>query len=188
MTNLKLVSRSLNRHCHSNQFLLDIRELSPDNRTKFQWHSPDGTANTYRGTARGLLDTQHSKYKYRPSGHPVSLGGARQWTDWTLRGRLVSTSAAANVILQNLVCTILTWTQCRNTKTLKTRSRQQTGWTMPPPKHAHMCPNQPTTRFMAIIQVNLHQLAASAVKNWRILLVQSFTAHMPLLMATGCSD
>jgi len=51
-----------------------------------------------------------------------------------------------------------------------------------------MCPNQPTTRFMAIIQVNLHQLAAPAVKNWRILLVQSFTAHMPLLMATGCSD
>jgi len=28
-------------------------------------------------------------------------------------------------------------------------------------------------------------LQAMRVKNWRILLVQSFTAHMPLLMATS---
>jgi len=40
--------------------------------------------------------------------------------------------------------------------------------------------------FRAIIQVNLHQ-PAPPVKNWRILLVQSFTASacMPLLMATS---
>jgi len=37
---------------------------------------------------------------------------------------------------------------------------------------------------MAIIQVNLH-LPAPPAKNWRILLVRSFTAHMPLLMATS---
>jgi len=37
---------------------------------------------------------------------------------------------------------------------------------------------------MAIIQVNLHQ-PAPPVKNWRILLVQTFTAHMPLLTATS---
>ena len=43
---------------------------------------------------------------------------------------------------------------------------------------------QPTTRFTAIIQVNLN-LLAPPVKNWRILLVQSFTARMPLLMATS---
>jgi len=36
--------------------------------------------------------------------------------------------------------------------------------------------------FTAILQVNLHQ-PAPPVKNWRILLVQSFTVHMPLLMA-----
>jgi len=43
---------------------------------------------------------------------------------------------------------------------------------------------QPTTHFMAIIQVNLRYLAAR-VKNWIILLVQSFTAHMPLLTAAS---
>jgi len=35
---------------------------------------------------------------------------------------------------------------------------------------------------MAIMQYNLH-LPASAVKNWRILLAQSFTAHVLLLRA-----
>jgi len=45
--------------------------------------------------------------------------------------------------------------------------------------------NQPTNhRFTATIQVNLHQLAPP-VKNSRILLVQSFTARMPLLTATS---
>ena len=39
-------------------------------------------------------------------------------------------------------------------------------------------------RFTAIIQVNMHQ-PAPPVKNWRILLVRSFTAHMPLLTATS---
>jgi len=39
-------------------------------------------------------------------------------------------------------------------------------------------------RFTAIIQANLRQ-PAPPVKNWRILLVQSFTARMPLLMATS---
>jgi len=41
-------------------------------------------------------------------------------------------------------------------------------------------------RFTAIIQVNLRQLAPP-VMNWRILLVQSFTAGacMPLLAATS---
>jgi len=39
-------------------------------------------------------------------------------------------------------------------------------------------------RFMAIIQVNLRQ-TAPPVKNWKILLVQSFTARMPLLMTTS---
>jgi len=38
--------------------------------------------------------------------------------------------------------------------------------------------------FMAIIEVNL-LYQAPPVKNWMILLVQSFTAHMPLLMATS---
>jgi len=38
--------------------------------------------------------------------------------------------------------------------------------------------------FAAIIQVNL-RWPAPPVKNWRILLVQSFTAHMSLLMATS---
>ena len=37
---------------------------------------------------------------------------------------------------------------------------------------------------MAIIQANLHWLALP-VKKWRILLVQSFTARMPLLMANS---
>jgi len=39
-------------------------------------------------------------------------------------------------------------------------------------------------RFTAIIQVNMHQ-PAPPVKNWRILLVRSFTDHMPLLTATS---
>jgi len=39
-------------------------------------------------------------------------------------------------------------------------------------------------RFMAIMQVNLCQ-PASSVNNWRILLVQTFTPHLPLLMATS---
>jgi len=39
-------------------------------------------------------------------------------------------------------------------------------------------------RFTAIIQVNL-RYPAPRVKNWRILLVQSFTARMPLLAATS---
>jgi len=39
---------------------------------------------------------------------------------------------------------------------------------------------------MAIIQVNLHYPALQ-VKNWKIWLVQSFTAHMPLLAATSAS-
>jgi len=39
-------------------------------------------------------------------------------------------------------------------------------------------------QLMAIILVNLHQPAPS-VKNWRILLVQSFTASMPLLTTTS---
>jgi len=39
-------------------------------------------------------------------------------------------------------------------------------------------------RFTAIMQDNLRQPAAP-VKSWRILLKQSFTAHMPLLTATG---
>jgi len=38
--------------------------------------------------------------------------------------------------------------------------------------------------FTAIIQVNLRS-PALPVKNWRILLVQSFTAHVPLLTATS---
>ena len=38
--------------------------------------------------------------------------------------------------------------------------------------------------FTAIIQVNLHQ-PAPPVKNWRILLVKSFTARAPLLTATS---
>jgi len=38
---------------------------------------------------------------------------------------------------------------------------------------------------MAIIQVNLRKPDAPPVKNWRILLVQSFTACMPLLTATS---
>jgi len=37
---------------------------------------------------------------------------------------------------------------------------------------------------MANIQDNLRQ-PAPPVKNWRILLEQSFTAHMPLLTATS---
>ena len=37
---------------------------------------------------------------------------------------------------------------------------------------------------MAIIQVNLHQ-PAPPVKNGKILLVQSFTARMPLMTATS---
>jgi len=47
--------------------------------------------------------------------------------------------------------------------------------------------NEPITRFTAIIQVNLHQ-PAPPVKNWGILLVQSFTACsacIPLLTATS---
>jgi len=39
-------------------------------------------------------------------------------------------------------------------------------------------------RFTSITQVNLRQLPPS-VKNWRILLVQSFTARMPLLTGTS---
>jgi len=39
-------------------------------------------------------------------------------------------------------------------------------------------------RFTSIIQVNLCQ-PAPPVKNWRILLEQSYTAYMPLLMATS---
>ena len=39
-------------------------------------------------------------------------------------------------------------------------------------------------RFTAITQVTLCYLAPT-VNNWRILLVQSFTAHMPLLTATS---
>jgi len=43
---------------------------------------------------------------------------------------------------------------------------------------------QTTTVFTAFTQVNLRQ-PAPPVTNWRILLVQSFTAHMRLLMATS---
>jgi len=39
-------------------------------------------------------------------------------------------------------------------------------------------------RSMTTIQANL-RLPAPPVNNWRILLVQSFTAHMPLLTATS---
>ena len=39
--------------------------------------------------------------------------------------------------------------------------------------------NNNNHRFTAIVQVNLRQLAPP-VKNWRILLMQSFTARMPL--------
>ena len=42
-----------------------------------------------------------------------------------------------------------------------------------------------TIRFAAIRQVNLPQPAALPVENWRILLVQSFTARMPLLTAAS---
>ena len=45
-------------------------------------------------------------------------------------------------------------------------------------------PHDERTTFTAIIQVNL-RYPAPPVKNWRILLVQSFTVHMPLLMATS---
>jgi len=41
-------------------------------------------------------------------------------------------------------------------------------------------------RFADIIQVNLRWLAPP-VKNWRILLVQSFTARIPLLTTTSAS-
>jgi len=41
-----------------------------------------------------------------------------------------------------------------------------------------------TRQQPAIIQVNIRQ-PASPVKNWRILLVQSFAARMPLLTATS---
>jgi len=54
----------------------------------------------------------------------------------------------------------------------------------PPPsccKFAHVTHPQRTTCFTAIIQVNLRYLAPPV----KILLVQSFTAHMPLLMATS---
>jgi len=37
---------------------------------------------------------------------------------------------------------------------------------------------------MAILHVSLH-LLVPPVKNWRILLVQNFAAHMPLLTATS---
>ena len=43
-----------------------------------------------------------------------------------------------------------------------------------------------TQQSATILQVNLHYPAPS-VKNWRTLLVQSFTAHMPLLTATSAS-
>jgi len=41
-----------------------------------------------------------------------------------------------------------------------------------------------TYTHTSIIQVNLYQMA-STFKSWRILLERSFTAHMPLLMATS---
>ena len=44
--------------------------------------------------------------------------------------------------------------------------------------------NNSNHRFTAIIQVSVHYLAPP-VKNSRILLLQSFTAHMPLLVATS---
>ena len=44
--------------------------------------------------------------------------------------------------------------------------------------------NNSNHHFMAIIQINLHY-TSPPVKNWMILLVQSFTARMPLLMATA---
>ena len=44
--------------------------------------------------------------------------------------------------------------------------------------------SNPITHFMAIIQVNL-RWSVHLVKNWRILSMQSFTARMPLLMATS---
>ena len=55
-----------------------------------------------------------------------------------------------------------------------------------PVPDVHKCKKEPPTnhRFTAIIQVNLRQ-PAPPVKNWRILLVQSFTASMPLLTATS---
>jgi len=40
-------------------------------------------------------------------------------------------------------------------------------------------------RFAAMIQVNLCKPNAPPVNNWRILLVQSFAARMPLLTATS---
>ena len=42
-------------------------------------------------------------------------------------------------------------------------------------------------RFTAIVQVNL-SYPAPPVKNWRIFLVQSFTARMPLLSATSAFE
>ena len=46
------------------------------------------------------------------------------------------------------------------------------------------CCDHPTNHFTAIIQFNL-RWQAPPVKNGRILLVQSCTAHMPLLAATS---
>ena len=43
---------------------------------------------------------------------------------------------------------------------------------------------QSSTGYLYLLQVNL-LYSAPPVKNWRILLVQSFTAHMPLLTATS---
>jgi len=48
--------------------------------------------------------------------------------------------------------------------------------------------NNNNRHFKAIIQVSLRQLAPT-VKNWKILLlVQSLTAHMPLLTAAIALD
>jgi len=47
----------------------------------------------------------------------------------------------------------------------------------------HLNHNQPTNHFTAIINTGQPALAGTLSKNWRILLVQSFTAHMPLLTA-----
>jgi len=44
--------------------------------------------------------------------------------------------------------------------------------------------NQPTSHFTTIIQVDLRSTEPK-VNNWRILLVQSFTARMPLLKPTS---
>jgi len=50
--------------------------------------------------------------------------------------------------------------------------------------HTNFWWNNNNHRFTAFIQVNLRYLAPP-VENWRILLVQSFTARMPLLTATS---